>query len=82
MAVCDAQELISSSQCYTGYLPYEQEVMMTQLMCNLLDKIENGGAITCDPQELLDQGVCFQGKPVQILKAIQLSLLCDISNAV
>ncbi len=81
MAVCSVQELLNNAACYTGYPAHILLVAEVQLLCNLLDKIENGGAVTCDIQELLDQAVCFTDLPDYTLQAIKLSLLCEISNA-
>jgi hypothetical protein len=81
MATCNVQDLLTDNE-FMCYGAYELEVMLTQSLCNLLDKLQNGGEITCDPQELLDQGVCFQGKPLYVLKALQNELLCQISQAV
>jgi hypothetical protein len=81
MATCNVQDLLTDNE-FMCYGAYELEVMLTQLLCNLLDKLQNGGEVTCDPATLLEQGACFQGKSVFVLKALQNQLLCDISNAV
>lgn len=81
MAVCDYQELISADPCLLALTPFQLEVVITQQLCNLLDKIENAGAVTCDIATLLDQGKCFATLPYHVLKAIQAQLLCEISEA-
>lgn len=81
MAVCSTNELLAANPCYLALSPFLQEAVFTQMLCNLLDKIENGGEVTCDIQTLLEQGKCFAAMPPAILKALQLQLLCDISDA-
>ena len=81
MAVCIPNDLLAENPCYAALQPYEQEVVLTQLLCNLLDKIENAGEVTCDISTLLEQGKCFAAMPSFILKTLQVQLLCDISNA-
>lgn len=81
MAECVVNELIAADPCYATLSPFLQNVVQAQMLCNLLDKIENGGAVTCDVQELLTQGKCFAAMPDYILRVTILQLLCDISNA-
>jgi hypothetical protein len=80
MAVCSYQDLLTDNAflCYPYHVHLAMEV---QMLCNLLDKIANGGAVTCDPGTLLDQGKCFVALPDSVLQAIKLQLLCEISNA-
>lgn len=81
MAVCSVDTLLANNPCYAALQPFEQEVLITQLLCNLLAKLQSGGEITCDVQTLLTQGKCFYAMPRYILKALQASLLCQISQS-
>lgn len=82
MAVCSYTDLLATSNCWTGYPPHILLVAEVQMLCNLLDKLVNAGAITCDMEELLEQAECFVPLPDYILQAIKLQLLCEISNAI
>lgn len=82
MAVCSYQDLLDDANCFVTYPAHIQLVLEVQMLCNLLDKLENAGAITCDPDELLEQANCFAPLSDHVLRAIKLQLLCDISNAI
>lgn len=82
MAVCNVQDLLSDAPCFAAYPDRVQRVIEVQMLCNLLDKLLNGGAVTCDPQTLITQAECFDGLPDYLLQTVKLQLLCEISNAV
>ncbi len=81
MATCAVDTLLEDNPCYAALPPFLLDVVVTQMLCNILDKLQNGGAVSCDVQTLLDQGVCFAAMPQSILKVLQASLLCEITNA-
>ncbi len=81
MATCAYQDLLDVNPCLVALNDHLLEVVITQQLCNLLDKIENAGEVTCDIATLLEQGKCFAALPAHVLKAIQAQLICDISEA-
>jgi len=81
MAVCSINDLIAENPCLYALNPQMLQSIKVQMLCNLLDKIENGGAVTCDIQELLTQAKCFYNMAPNILQVLEVQLLCDISNA-
>ncbi len=82
MAVCVTNDLLAANPCYAALSPFEQDVVLTQMLCSLLSKLTDGTAISCDIQTLLTDGKCFAAMPPFILKTLQLQLMCEISAAV
>ena len=81
MAVCSPDTLFAVDPCLYMLDDFKLEVVITQQMCNLLDKIVNGGEVTCSIDTLLEQGKCFYDLDLHRLKVIQAALLCDILNS-
>jgi hypothetical protein len=82
MAVCSADDLLAADPCLYMLDDFALEVVITQSLCNLLDKIVNAGEVTCDVDTLLEQGKCFYAiGDIRRLRIIQAALLCDIAAA-
>lgn len=77
MATCNVDTLIAANPCFAALEPFELQVVITQMLCNLAE----GAEATCDIQTLLTQGACFYAMPQQILAVLQAQLLCDIISA-
>lgn len=82
MATCNIDTLIAENPCLTTLNPQMLQAIKVQMLCNLLDKIQNAGETTCDIQELITQAACFYPLSPYTLLVLELQLLCDISNAV
>lgn len=82
MAACVVNDLIAANPCLAALSPFDLQVVKTQMLCNLLDKLQNGGEVTCDIATLLDQGKCFYDLDPFMLEVVEASLLCEISQAV
>lgn len=82
MATCSINTLLAENPCLSALNPQALQAIKVQMLCNLLDKLQNGGEVTCDIQTLLTQGACFYDMDPVILQVLEVQLLCDISNAV
>jgi hypothetical protein len=82
MAVCDVTELLAVDPCLYDLDAFKLQVIKVQMLCNLLDKIENGGEVTCDIDTLLEQGKCFYDLSPFVLLVLEVQLLCEISDAI
>lgn len=80
MATCDVQSLLTP--CYACLTDAQRETVITQLLCNIADFLENGGDMPpCDVQTLLTLGKCFSALTESQKKTAQTQLLCDISQS-
>lgn len=82
MATCNPDALLAANPCLATLQPFELQVVRVQMLCNLVDKLENGGDVTCDIQTLLTQGACFYAMPPFILSVIETQLLCELSQLI
>jgi hypothetical protein len=78
MAVCSPQDLISANPCLSSLSPHMLEVLITQQLCSLFNKLDSGAAVTCDIQTLLADAECFANLSINELKILQAQLLCNI----
>ena len=78
MAVCSVQDLISTNPCLSNLSPHMLEVLITQQLCSLFNKLDSGAAVTCDIQTLIADAECFVNLSDNQLKLIQAQLLCEI----
>ncbi len=80
MSVCAVQPLLDP--CFYELSPILQEVVETQMLCNLKNALDTGEPVSCDIQALLTDAACFYNLSSQQLRVIRLQLLCDINNLV
>lgn len=78
MAVCNVQELLLADPCLTALNTGTLKAIKLQMLCNLRDKLENGGDPTCDIEDLLAEANCFYGLSEGLQDVIELQLLCEI----
>lgn len=68
--------------CLASLSSFNLQLVITQQLCNIIDKIENEGEVTCDIQELLDQASCFAGLSLRALSEVQASQICTLNDII
>lgn len=82
MANCTLPDLFQVDPCLYAQGPRTLQVLRIQILCSLLQWLQDGSTTDCNLTELLNSGACgVEGAVPFNLDAVELTLFCSMTNA-